>query len=167
MGPHPNGCGRNPAIRQSGSPGNPDFNGAAPEWVRKALGLKDMNRDTIDFNGAAPEWVRKVLHARPAPVRSRATSMGPHPNGCGRDSPLLSMIENAMGLQWGRTRMGAEGMRPGCIGSGQFSLQWGRTRMGAEGRLSGDCLEKTLRTSMGPHPNGCGRLPFDRHPEIG
>jgi len=61
-----------------------NFNGAAPEWVRKAMRVSPCRAGGQDFNGAAPEWVRKANNS-------------------------INIGNTIYGLQWGRTRMGAEG----------------------------------------------------------
>ena len=133
MGPRPDGRGRSSTAWNCSS-SRPSFNGAAAGWPRKA-GTRQRSRCWAgSFNGAAAGWPRKACRV-PSYAREVRASMGPRPDGRGRDVSALVQVAYG-GLQWGRGRMAAEGGE--CVGGGgaECGLQWGRGRMAAEGRQS-------------------------------
>ena len=83
------------------------FNGAAADWLRKDRRMIKQNLFQRSFNGAAADWLRKgawhLLNVHLSPA-----SMGPQPIGCGRCvAPIDAIAPPA--LQWGRSRLAAEG----------------------------------------------------------
>ena len=84
------------------------------------------------FNGAAAGWPRKA-HA-PAPRHAHRQ------------------------LQWGRGRMAAEGLAAVGFWLTPRALQWGRGRMAAEGCAQRAKGGRRKNASMGPRPDGRGRL---------
>ena len=83
--------------------------------------------------------------------------MGPRPDGRGRFA--FGVVERvAVQRQWGRDRMAAEGdVRPDIQGVGD-ERQWGRDRMAAEGYSRQSFATRFEKASMGPRPDGRGRL---------
>ncbi len=121
-------------------------------------------------------------------ARELSASMGPLPVGSGRRPRAEHGRCPWVGLQWGRSRSGAEDMEQDGRAAYAVALQWGRSRSGAEddrtvrdkprlpvvlqwGRSrsgaedgAGEAgVEFSELASMGPLPVGSGR-PRGRHP---
>ncbi len=59
-------------------------------------------------------------------------SMGPQPNGCGKEAGRQTGPSWSRVLQWGRSRMAAESWMARRSPMTPAWLQWGRSRMAAE-----------------------------------
>ena len=107
-------------------------NGAATGWPRKAA--KGFPQITLKarVNGAATGWPRKAALTWIARLRTILASMGPRPDGRGREATsdkVLPSSQASMGPRpdgRGRRRASLGGRRCG-------GRQWGRDRMAAEG----------------------------------
>ena len=73
-------------------------------------------------------------------------------------SRIWSVCTDEAWRQWGRDRMAAEGGRRRRRGRRPCLRQWGRDRMAAEGRRRRSWCRESRRASMGPRPDGRGRL---------
>ncbi len=150
-------------MRASSSPwwGKPNFNGAAPNWARRAArryagssgrrttstGPRPIGRGESrprkafptqpgDFNGAAPNWARREVAPPVVVVRTNPTSTGPRPIGRGeiadgRDGNAKQLDFNGAAPNWARRVWAA-----GFIRTGWTSLQRGRAQLGAERRTT-------------------------------
>ena len=102
-----------------------------------------------DGRGRGDAWVRGDM--------GTFASMGPRPDGRGRRA-LRAYPRAGKVRQWGRGRMAAEGREDLVEVVGHRRRQWGRGRMAAEGMYLVIDAERTFPASMGPRPDGRGRL---------
>ena len=99
-------------------------------------------------NGAAAGWPRKGRPRHQAHQRYNSPSMGPRPDGRGRDRPLGRRLGRPI-RQWGRGRMAAEGASRQTRASTTPIRQWGRGRMAAEGRMMWRRFARHMRAVNG------------------
>ena len=180
MGPRPNGRGK--GYEPDGGDGDggasmgPRPNGrgktAPPRTTCKSRGV----------NGAAAKRPRKAAWARPRALPAELASMGPRPNGRGKFMSTLSSALGLIGASMGprpngrgksssspsrppTTRVnGAAAKRPRkdqiCVLflHGVLLRQWGRGQTAAESRKVSTCTQPPSLASMGPRPNGRGKV---------
>ena len=182
MGPRPDGRGRRRPRPAGRGGGRSPVNGAAAGWPRKAATARSTTSSTPAVNGAAAGWPRKecwrIAPVWPAPTvngaaagwprkdigwleRERSNcppSMGPRPDGRGRQFPAMCTAMSAYtvnGAAAGWPRKVSCSAQKGLI---RFSRQWGRGRMAAEGVAVHPAARADAYPSMGPRPDGRGRL---------
>ena len=117
------------------------FNGAGAEWPRKTVAIGILAGPYRGFNGAGAEWPRKTTGA-----------------------PLVAVPPSP--LQWGRGRMAPENSARSRTPARGGGLQWGRGRMAPENDQDTVPQASITHASMGPGPNGPGKLvrPYGHHP---
>ena len=130
--------------------------GPRPDGRGRKRGAKGGAAMVLASMGPRPDGRGRIGHV-PAVDSEHQASMGPRPDGRGRIVPPAWSSNHGM-RQWGRGRMAAEGRRFQTPRRQPERRQWGRGRMAAEGRLARrQALVRDL-ASMGPRPDGRGRL---------
>ena len=133
----------------------PSVNGAAAGWPRKDGSHSGSGRRVMRVNGAAAGWPRKVM-ARLRMIRARAASMGPRPDGRGRQKALDA------GRPWPAASMGPRPDGRGRIARPIMSGVWSHASMGPRPDGRGRRRQRRRQgrdhvASMGPRPDGRGR----------
>ena len=106
--------------------------------------------------GPRPNGRGKLLLG-PVLGRTGRPSMGPRPNGRGK-APITADMITPIILQWGRGQTAAERCNVSLITAYNDSLQWGRGQTAAERGNHASANERVYRPSMGPRPNGRGKV---------
>ena len=108
------------------------------------------------FNGAAAKRPRKVVDQVVYRVLVVA-SMGPRPNGRGKTALAASLLRDTATLQWGRGQTAAESIRSFGYKVPFWSFNGAAAKRPRKG-INFSYDEKIEMASMGPRPNGRGKL---------
>ena len=157
MGPRPDGRGKWQTQQAPQPPASRQW-GRGQTAAESRLPTRSCPRRRPGVNGAAARRPRKVDHLDNN-SRNNDASMGPRPDGRGKQKARALAIPPHLRRQWGRGQTAAESrMRAVCQQSPLRQRQWGRGQTAAESRRA----ERTVITcmaSMGPRPDGRGKRP--------
>ena len=107
-------------------------------------------------NGAAAKRPRKDALPFPARTERVMASMGPRPNGRGKEKHREAMRRGYL-RQWGRGQTAAESVAALDCAADGAARQWGRGQTAAESLNPPPEPAASCCASMGPRPNGRGK----------
>ena len=161
MGPRPDGRGKAAPLRAFGPP--PPRQWGRGQTAAESMSSTAITTAAVSVNGAAARRPRKA-RASPGAPGGRTASMGPRPDGRGKPAAARRHLIVSV-RQWGRGQTAAERVAEDSDGVDHPGVNGAAARRPrkASGARKG---ARPPFASMGPRPDGRGKLPMRELPPL-